>query len=84
MSSIGSRVRAVLGYRTLPTTTFLLLIYLIAFFAIIATDELAPVPHKGSKKLQWLDLERAQKDLERVRLFADALCELTVVDPRKH
>ncbi|RXW23698.1 hypothetical protein EST38_g2170 [Candolleomyces aberdarensis] len=66
MSSIGSRVRAVLGYRTLPTTAFLLLIYLIAFFAIFATDELTPVPHKGSKKLQWLDLERAQKDLEHI------------------
>jgi hypothetical protein len=76
MSSIGSRVRAVLGYRTLPTTTFLFLIYLIVFFAIVATDELTPVPHKGSKKLQWIDLERAQKDLEHVRSFV--LYESTV------
>ncbi|KAJ3524154.1 hypothetical protein NMY22_g11129 [Coprinellus aureogranulatus] len=61
-----SRVRPVLGYRTLPTTTLLVLIYIIAFIAISATDKLASVPHTGSKKLQWLDLDLARRDLEHI------------------
>jgi hypothetical protein len=65
--SFLDRVRPFLGYRTLPTTALLVLIYLIAFTAISVTDQLASVPHTGSKKLQWLDLNLARRDLEHVR-----------------
>ena len=71
--SILERVRPVLGYRTLPTTILLVLIYLIALVAIFVTDELDPVPHAGSKKLKWLDLKQAWGDLEHVRRPPEAV-----------
>lgn len=64
----ASRVRPFLEYRTLPTTTLLVAVYLAVVGTVLFTDQLASIPHKGSKKLKWLDMNVARRDLENVRL----------------
>ncbi|KAF5317305.1 hypothetical protein D9611_003592 [Ephemerocybe angulata] len=64
--TITSRIRPILGYRTLPTTTLLVLIYIIALTSIFVSDQLASIPHQGSKKLKWLNLDLARRDLEHI------------------
>ncbi|TFK21946.1 putative zinc metalloprotease [Coprinopsis marcescibilis] len=64
--TIEDKIRSVLGYRTLPTTTLLVLIYAIALTAVFSTSGLGSVPHASSKKLRGFDLRKARRDLEHI------------------
>jgi hypothetical protein len=57
-------ISTVLGFRTVPTTILLILVYAAVFSTVLVTDELPDVP----KDQGGLDLDRAYADLHQVRL----------------
>lgn len=60
---IWNSISTVLGFRTVPTTVLLILIYSAIFSTVLVTDELPDVPKgKGG-----LNLDQAYADLHQVR-----------------
>jgi hypothetical protein len=57
-------VSTVLGFRTIPTTILLILVYAAVFSTVLVTDELPDVP----KDQSGLDLDQAYADLHQVCL----------------
>jgi len=57
-------ISTVLGFRTVPTTILLILVYAAVFSTVLVTDELPDVP----KDQGGLDLDQAYADLHQVRL----------------
>lgn len=57
-------VSTVLGFRTIPTTILLILVYAAVFSTVLVTDELPDVP----KDQGGLDLDQAYADLHQVCL----------------
>jgi hypothetical protein len=57
-------VSTVLGFRTVPTTILLILVYAAVFSTVLVTDELPDVP----KDQGGLDLDQAYADLHQVCL----------------
>ena len=60
---IWHSVSTVLGFRTVPTTVLLTLIYAAIFSTVLITDELPDVP----KDTGGLNLDQAYADLHQVR-----------------
>lgn len=65
--SISSFFQSVFGFRTVPTTVFLVLIYAAAFVSLYVTDQLPAVPGVDQQQGYGVDLEAAYKDLHLVR-----------------
>lgn len=65
--SISSFLQSVFGFRTVPTTVFLILIYAAAFVSLYVTDQLPAVPAVEKQHGYGVDLEAAYKDLHLVR-----------------
>jgi hypothetical protein len=57
-------VSTVLGFRTVPTTILLILVYAAVFSTVLVTDELPDAP----KDQGGLDLDQAYADLHQVCL----------------
>lgn len=65
--SISSFLQSVFGFRTVPTTVFLILIYAAAFVSLYVTGQLPAVPAVDKQHGYGVDLEAAYKDLHLVR-----------------
>ncbi|KAF8921991.1 putative zinc metalloprotease [Mucidula mucida] len=60
--TIAQKFSAVLGFRTVPTTVLVVLIYLATFISVLVTDQLANVP----KNQRGLNLDEAYADLHQI------------------
>lgn len=68
MTFMGA-ISAVLGFRIIPTTVLLVLVYAAVFTTVLVTDELPNVPQNQG----GLDLDQAYADLHEVRCSTECL-----------